>query len=219
MSTPGSTRVSLELHEQPHAEEQQHAPWAGMQLRPVAHLVHEQQQQQLRRQQQQREEGVQADGAPWYRCYQLERRHTFANAMELSVAADGAVAAVDGAAAAFSSPSTAAAAGRPLSAAVCSTSSRSPLRRCSSHADGSGAQQDPAQYAADSPSGLCQASACVAAGGNLTPHRLSCSSSATGSQLESEGSGGADAAAAVLLTPPAAGLAIKPQDLAAQGWV
>ena len=205
VSTPGSMRGSLELQEQPHEQQQlqQAVPWAGVQLRPVAHLVHEQ--QQLRRQQ--RREGVQADGSHWYQRFQLERRHTFANTMDLSVAADGAVAAanaVDGAAAAAGT----------LSVAAYSTSSGgSPLRRplmgyCISHAVSSAAQ-DLSQWSAAMPSSaLCQASPCGAAGGTGTPHRLSCSSSATGLQLESEGSGGADAAAAIVLTPMA-GAAIK----------
>lgn len=213
MSTPGSMRGSLELQEQPHEQQQlqQAVPWAGVQLRPVAHLVHEQ--QQLRRQQ--RKEGVQADGSHWYQRFQLERRHTFANTMDLSVAADGAVAAadaVDGAAAAAGT----------LSVAAYSTSSGgSPLRRplmgyCISHAVSSAAQGLSQWSAAMPSSALCQASPCGAAGGTGTPHRLSCSSSATGSQLESEGSGGADAAAAIVLTPMA-GAAIKSYELELSG--
>jgi hypothetical protein len=134
--------------------------------------------------------------------------------MELSAAADGAVNHVD-------ADGAAAAAGT-LSAAAYSTSSGgSPLRRpfmphCTSHG-GSSPAQDLGSWPLGLPSSaLCQASPCAAAGGTGTPHRLSCSSSATGSQLESEGSGGADAAAAIVLTPMA-GMAIKSYELQSLG--
>lgn len=206
VSTPGSTRGSFELQ----LHEQQLAPWAGFQLRPVP-----QRQQQL----QDEEEGAAAaaeaaaaDGAPWYRRFQLERRHTFANTLELSVAADGAVAAVDGAGGAAAE---AAAGAMP----ACGTSSsRSPLRRqllgpFNSHAGSSG--MDGPQLSAHS-----TGSPCVAAVGGLTPHRLSCSSSASDSHLESEGSGAADAAAAVVLAPAAGLQDCKPQqqDSVALSW-
>lgn len=93
-SSPGSTRSSVELQQQ---EQEQDVPWAGMQLRSVAHLL--QQRVQDVEQQQQQPGDCEAGVVPWYRRYQLERRHTTCNALDLSAAVDRAVAAVDAAAA------------------------------------------------------------------------------------------------------------------------
>jgi hypothetical protein len=87
VSSPGSNRSSIELQQQEH---EQGVPWAGMQLRSVAHLL---QQRALDVEQQQPGDSG-AGGVPWYRRYQLERRHTTCNAQDLSAAVDEAVAAV-----------------------------------------------------------------------------------------------------------------------------
>lgn len=194
VSSPGTHACceldAMRLHQQQrhHNGEQQEAPWAGMQLRSVAHILH-QRQQHLQAQQLGAQE---REGSPWYRQYQLERRHTFSAAVELSIAADGAVAAVDAATVAATA------------AAACSgmySDSGSPPRRqlvwCSSgYGNGSGLE------GVGSPGFMSV--------GSVTPHRLSCCSSVGREQSEGGAaytvdaidSDGADATAAVLCDSP-----------------
>jgi len=174
VSTPGSTRCSLEAQ---HQQQQQHprsAPWSGLQLRSIAHVL------QQRQQQQQQESSLTGDAATWYRADRLERRHTFSSSTELSVSADGAAAAHDFAAAA------AAAVGS------CHSSSKPPYRRHTMimMRSSSGGSSCSGTDGMASPS--------LTSAGSLTPHRLSCCSSATNPLLDTAADNKEDAAAGSL---------------------
>jgi hypothetical protein len=167
------------MQEAQELDQHQEAPWAGMQLRSVAHLL--QQRQQLVHQL----SPEHVEGSPWYKQYQLDRRHTFHTGMcELSVAADGAVAAVDSAAAAVAAAATA-------------------------EGDvGVGDDEPPCRsvllWSSGSSGGLQTGTASPGFAGisSSTPHRLSCcSSSVQNLQFDTE-TAEVDAAADVLFSSP-----------------
>lgn len=231
VSSPGShtcvVSQPMQQQQQPQQEaEQLEAPWVRMRhsLRSVAHLL-QQRQQHLQQQQQHQREVQQVDGGPWYRRFQLERRHTFSTAVEVSVTAGGAAAAVDTAVAeaaaaavaavdvaavaeavaaavaavdAGASNAAAAAAAVAGDVDVCS-SSVSPQRQLLRSADGGSSQME----------GVVSPS--FASVGRLTSHRLSFCSGLSDLESESDAAEGdaADATAAVLCSSGAGGDSVE----------